>query len=394
MKAEQLQYFYADSIEGIAKQPFLDTISLEELISCIRNTTGNRPQLPPKLTIASLKNGFNLEITGGGIFKISEQSKNKSVILKVTPSFKSQQDTMLKLLVDIGEKEFAQILAKYPSNLLTQREIYSYLYLRNQDKLRIPQLYLGILNKLTEEAWIFIEDLSQLTKITAEKLATQDQIISSLIRDLASFHSLFWEANLHKEIWLGRWWNRNDNDFNAKDVNDYALERVIQLHKISVPEKVRAFLKSYLNKRQIIQSTYQEQPQTVIHWDAGPHNMLFDTVTHKATVFDWELTSYGLPQWDLAQFLLPIYGAKEKEYIYHYINLYLSSLPQKIQASINKRDFLHYFDLVVLDHFFRVCGPIIFAGKNIDKSSPIYIEWKNCLSWITHKLINKEKKVK
>ncbi|MFA6814472.1 MAG: phosphotransferase [Patescibacteria group bacterium] len=391
MNREQLQFFLSEIDsnglkinENVLSSDF--SFDLDQISHLVK--TNDECKTSNALQVTPLVNGFNLDITGGGIFKVNDEVSKQSFILKSVPPFEVQQNNMLQILDQMGEQEFAQILEKYPSNHLSRREILSYCFLEKYKNIKIPQMYLGVLNQLTEQAWIFIEDLSALETISNAILSKKITIISNTVNEMAEFHSEFWNKDLQNEDWLGRWWTNRNNDFVAYDVTSFALEKVIQLHADVISPSLKIFLRSYLQNRAAIQSSYQEFPQTVIHWDLGSHNMKFNIDNNQATIFDWELTSLGLPQWDLAQFLLPMFGSKNADQITHYVETYWNSLSQEIRNNNKYEDFIHMFDLVVLDHFFRVCGPIIFAGKEIDKNSYIYIEWINCLSWIQYKFLN------
>lgn len=343
------------------------------------------------ITSDSLSLGFNTTITGGGIHRIrighsAEQSSPQSFILKSIPPFTEQQQAMFRALDQLGERDFIDILAAYPSNKLTQREILSYQLLSHRTEIRIPKFYLGILNQLTEQAWIFMEDLSQLTVVTADIYHWRAEIMIQVLKKMADFHALFWNNidELDSAKWLGHWWTVRDNDFVAEDVTTYALDRCAQLQPEYLTSKRITILQKLLKNRQVTHASFSQQPQTLIHWDHGPHNLRLSesTTPVQSVLFDWELTSAGLPQWDIAQFILPILGAKDAEEIDTLIDTYLSFLPADIQDKLNVEEFKRFFDIVVMDHFFRVCGPIVFGGQEIDKNSHFFKEWVHCLEWI------------
>ncbi|MDP2637703.1 MAG: aminoglycoside phosphotransferase family protein [Candidatus Levybacteria bacterium] len=342
------------------------------------------------VTVAPIGGGFNSEITGSGIFKIVVDGRvgdkpAPSLILKSTLPYRQQQDTLFKRLINIGNSDFVDILDKYPSNRIAQRELMSYLFLPEKIPIRMPMLYLGVIDEETDQSWIFMEDLSSLRSMGQEDW-TKGRI-KLVLQNMAGFHSAFWgkSSSLDTISWIGRWWGNKDNDYAAKDVARYAVRESAKYHPdLLTPGRLR-ILEKALSQRESIHNLFIQEPQTIIHWDFGPQNLRVDkakTNEEQLVVFDWQTTSIGLPQWDIAQFLMPIIETGDKEQIHNFINFYISMLPSEIRNKIDMVKFMRTFDLVVLDHFFRVCGSILLTGKSIDKKGNLYSEWKNCLNWI------------
>jgi hypothetical protein len=398
MPSEQLHYYTPNDDESaIASLKALNcdfqTLT-PEFIAAVLQLNGIHLQEIPHLQVHSLANGFNTAITGGGIHRILLDTRltphiPHTLILKSIPPFTVQQQTMLTALEEMGEHEFIDILAAYPSNTLSRREILSYKEITPHIDLSTPKFYLGILNQLSEQAWILMEDLAELTNIIELGVGYQKIIIKNVLKQMANFHASYWQNTEQFETatWLGRWWTDRNNDFVAEDVTSYALERCAQLHPEHLTPKRMALLRRALQQRPKTHESFTQQPQTLIHWDFGPHNLQIAHIntTAQPTLFDWELTSIGLPQWDLVQFLLPILGASQASLIEHMIDTYLSFLPREVQAEVDKSEFKRFFDIVVMDHFFRVCGPVLFGGENLEENNNFFREWKQCLEWIEFK---------
>lgn len=342
------------------------------------------------VTVESIVGGFNSDITGGGVFKIAVDGhvgneRAPSLILKSTLPYEKQQEKMFKRLIDIGNSDFIDILGKYPSNKIAQRELMSYLFLPEKIPMRMPTLYLGVINEETDQSWIFMEDLSNLRSMKQEDWTKER--IKLVLQDMAGFHSTFWgkSSSLDTINWLGRWWNNRDNDYAARDVAQYAVRESAKHHSdLLTPGRLHILEKAFI-QRESIHNLFIQEPQTIIHWDFGPQNVRLykeKTGEEQLVVFDWQTTSIGLPQWDIAQFLMPIIKTGDKEQVHNFINFYISMLPLEIRNEIDIVKFIQTFDLVVLDHFFRVCGSILLTGESIDKKGNLYSEWKNCLNWI------------
>lgn len=344
------------------------------------------------INLVPIGNGFNSEITDGGIYRIVidgqvDGQKAPSLVLKSTASYYKQKEALFKRLDKLGHTKFIPLLDKYPSNKLAERELMSYLFLPGKIPLRIPELFLGVIDKKTEESWIFMEDLSVLDSVSQKSKQWTQEKIQFVLRNMASFHSSFWGKSslLDTTDWLGRWWSNRDNDYAANDVAQYAVEENAKHHPDLLTLSRLHILEKALVQRESIHSLFIQEPQTIIHWDFGPQNIRLNkekTNEDQLVVFDWQTTSIGLPQWDIAQFLMPIIETGDKEQVHDFINFYISMLPLEIRNEIDIVKFMQTFDLVVLDHFFRVCGPILLTGESIDKKGNLYAEWKNCLNWI------------
>ena len=342
------------------------------------------------VSIESAEGGFNSDVTGGGIFKIYVDGQigdehAPSLILKSTLPYEKQKETLFKRLIDIGNSDFIPLLDKYPSNRIAQRELMSYLFLPEKIPMRMPTLYLGVIDEETEQSWTFMEDLSNL-KSMRQKDWTEERI-KLVLQNMAGFHSAFWgkSSSLDTINWLGRWWKDRNNDYAAEDVALYAVNACAKVHPDVITKKRLFLLERALSQRNSTHNLFTQEPQTIIHWDFGPQNIRLDqseTKEKRLVVFDWQTTSIGLPQWDIAQFLMPIIETGDREQVHNFINFYISMLPLEIRNEIDIVKFMQSFDLVVLDHLFRVCGSILLTGESIDKKGNLYSEWKNCLNWI------------
>jgi len=344
------------------------------------------------IKLVPIENGFNSEITDGGIYRIVidgqiNGQKAPSLVLKSTTSYYKQKEALFKRLDKLGHTKFIPLLDKYPSNKLAERELMSYLFLPGKIPLRIPELFLGVIDKKTEESWIFMEDLSTLDAVEQKGKEWTQEKIQFVLQNMASFHSSFWgkSSSLDTIDWLGRWWKDRNNDYAAEDVALYAVNACAKLHPDVITKKKLFLLEQALSQRNSTHNFFIQEPQTIIHWDFGPQNIRLDQSEaneKRLVVFDWQTTSIGLPQWDIAQFLMPIIKVESKQVVYDFINFYISMLPLEVRAKIDVQKFIKIFDLVIVDHFFRACAPILFSDESIDKECNTYSEWINCLSWI------------
>ena len=346
-------------------------------------------------SITPLKGGINSEFSGGGVYSLNFEGDSghdnlPKIVLKTFAPFVDQQNALYESLEYQGFGEFIQILKNYPSNRISQREIMCYSSLRDQIPLAMPNFHLGIVNESTEEAWMFIEDISQDDPFTYR--VSQDGVDETkiAIKSLSNLHSKFWGKtdNLVDKGLLGKWWDGRESDFSSLEVAKYAVEHCLRDHSdILTPHRL-SVIHQAMDKFDDLRQGFSVGPQTLIHWDFGGHNLRIRNSTPFNTdvvAFDWELASIGWPQWDLVQLLLPEFDADDERTIDDYLQYYLSCLPTDIQSTLNLETFKEHFDLVVIDHFYKLCGPILFDGISTQKTGRIYREWIHCLEWIEHR---------
>lgn len=345
----------------------------------------------------SLGGGFHSGITGGEFFKIDIQGKvgnttAPSIVLKHSPSFQNEQSNLFKLLRSLGHTNLVEILKKYPSNQVNRREMLFYECLSDKVIIKVPDYYLGVINPATEESWLFLEDLTGWRKLEPGSREWVPERLKKVLQAMAKFHSVFWGKDLDSFDWIGRWWDGKNNDYASEEVAYYGLEACAKIYPDILTRDYFKILSRALEKRKYIYDMFSKQRQTLIHWDFNPNNILFNktnSAQESFAVLDWQVTSVGVPQWDIAQLIFPNMGILQKDEIEDLVRHYISSLEEDINERVDFKEFIMIFDLVVLDHFFRVCAPILIEGKPVEQvKSGAFLEWANCLGWIRERSAN------
>lgn len=324
--------------------------------------------------------GLNNSITGGALFRFDH------LVAKLTPNFQTEQDTLAKTLREKGHYELSVILKKYPNNHIGAREIESYNFLSKQEFLQVPKIYFGYLSKDNGPALLVTEYLTNykpLNQVEPEVLLKP--ALNTVIHDLALFHSNFYKniKQISKLDWLGNWWQDKNSDYLARNVARYSLSACSRFIKT---KDVSEILEMALAKRERIWDIYNNYKfNTFIHWDLSPTNVFVDISNKKNgssdfKVIDWQTSSIGVPQWDLAQILIPLLGKLNEsdinQYIDKYYDVFASTLDQNELKYFDKNQFKTIFNIIVADHSFRTSINVLLSNDTENT------EWEKCLKWL------------
>lgn len=364
----------------------------------LRNVFQDGEHCKPRFKEESIGVGFYSKVTGGKFRKLSIKNRTgsgnwpSSVFLKHSPSFSNEQKNLFELLDSLDHHELVEILKKYPSNQVNQRELMFYKYLAGRVYIKVPNFYFGVINADTEESWLFLEDLSDWQKIKSGDRQWTNSRLEMVLTKMAKFHSVFWNKDLKQFNWIGKWWNGRDNDYMAEDIVAYGLETCRKIFPNVLTSDIYKSLLEVNRTRSFIQKEFLEQKQTLIHWDFNPNNILFNKLNTKDEDFallDWQITSIGIPHQDVAQLIISNMGIENKGTVTDLIKHYVRSLEEYTREPIDLRAFTRLFDLAVLDHFFRVCAPVLINGRNLDNDEyGTFKEWSNCLGWIRERSLS------
>lgn len=338
-----------------------------------------------EMTIIS--GGLNNLITGGGLLKIRLPDKESNIVAKVVPSFEVEQKSLATILEKTGHAHLARILAQYPSNNIGEREVETYNLLVGQINLPLPKMHFGYINKIDRSALLIIDDLSDFTPLhLIEDKEIVVRTVRNMIGRLAKFHSSYYQrmSALSSRHWLGNWWQTRNSDYLSHEVAQYSLDSCTRFVTDPV---VLDILTTTLHKREKLWDRYNRYKfNTLIHWDLNSTNILVDTKTQDTSfkVIDWQTTTVGIPQWDLAQLLIPLSDKLTHEEIEELIDLYCEQfkarLPDSEKTSFDRKEFKELFDVVVADHSFRTTINVLLS------QDPAGSEWEKCLAWTKYKM--------
>lgn len=370
----------------------IDNIDPSFFQNMLRRHFGRSDCFVRNLRCYILTGGFDARVTEGGLylFELNGQIGNKpapSVVLKAIPPFRNGQQAVIDKLKRLGHSTLANLLKDFPSNKIGEREVMSYRFLSTKIPLRMPILYYSEFDPKSENAWLFLEDLRSYQSFPPDDSGWIKSRLETVLHQMAAFHAIFWgkTAKLRNETWLGRWWSEQKSDYVSAEIAKYIVNACSKIHPTILTKNRCRLLNIAVGIRPKLHKEFTQEPQTVIHWDFSPLNLCFDHSARedrKLIVFDWQTTSIGLPQWDIAQLLIPCLDICEVKLVDSLIKKYVNFLPQTIQSTIDNQKFCRFFDLVILDHFFRVCWPILFTGQEIKTDNVYLLEWKHILNWI------------
>ncbi|OGM11303.1 hypothetical protein A2Z22_05125 [Candidatus Woesebacteria bacterium RBG_16_34_12] len=387
-QTEQFEFFSKNDNGLLTFPKAIKSKSVNEklIINILENSFFSKNHKNTSFVSTYLGGGFHSEVTGGEFQKIVFEDKtNKkllSVVLKHSPSFGNEQKKLFKLLNSLGFVELVKILRKYPSNQVNRRELMFYRYLADEVCIKVPSFYFGAINPRTEETWLVLEDLLNWSKIKPGDKRWTSFRLKMVLMKMAKFHSVFWDKslNLNQFDWIGRWWADRENDYMSKDVALFGLWACRRIYPDILTLNLYKKLSEVISHRELIGNIFLQQKQTLIHWDFNPNNILFNklnTNEGNLALLDWQVVSIGIPHLDVAQLIVANMGIENEDDVVDLVKNYIFFLKKYIGETIDSKQFMKIFDLAILDHFFRVCAPVL-----INSNSESLAEWNNCLGWI------------
>jgi len=215
------------------------------------------------------------------------------------------------LRYDIYETHAPQsVVAKFPSsNPTLQRywqsspslyEIENLFYkkIAHQTSLRTPKQYYGQFDHQAQKGVIILEDLTALR--AGDQVAgcsISDAEIA--IKDMAYFHSDFWESDkLNAISWLASF-NKNVEGLHQRYLD--AWPAFVEKFGHQLSDQVLSINEKVAQHGIAIRNRLAETPQTFVHGDFRLDNLFFDH--NEIVVLDWGGYRKGTCMWDVNQFL-------------------------------------------------------------------------------------------
>lgn len=181
---------------------------------------------------------------------------------------------------------------------LYEREVRFYNELAHTVDLRTPQCYYASYDGTTGLQVILLEDLTPARSGDSDKGWSLTDV-EATIRELAKLHSAWWNhPDLAQKTWL------DTTDTHSRYAEDYLrtyrgfLERVGDLLADDTRNMVEQLQQQYLD----VISPLDEPPITIIHYDPGIQNVLFDVDGNAGSValLDWQLMTTARGTLDFA----------------------------------------------------------------------------------------------
>lgn len=294
--------------------------------------------------------------------------KGKELTKKMVMKIKPHGDTitgMLAMLAQACGGELASVYEKYKAETgfqythLREQEIYSKL---NPDF--TPEIFGLYTNNETRVYIILMEYLDEVELLNSvmQPHLWEDVHIKSALTQMAKWHSkmLDTKANLDDSIWddvpslnymtsLSPLWNALLTNAAIKCPELYSPARV---------QLMQAAINAIPSNWQRLQTL----PKTLVHNDLNPRNSCFKNSEGLSfCLYDWELATFHIPQYDVAEFLCFILDKDRYELRNYYIEFYRQALSEITGCYQDKQAFIEEFYLAALDFGIHRLGMYLMA---------------------------------
>ena len=279
---------------------------------------------------------FGIEV----FFTIDGVAQKKKMVMKIKPHSREIVD-MLNMLSKLCGPELHSVYEPFKN--LTG---FYYTHLREQEiysKLRplfTPDIYGLYTNQQDHVYVILMEYLDEVellnTVMSPEKW--DDQHIKTALKQMAQWHSMMLNkvADIDLSVWKDAPSLQQMTDLIPlwKGLLNNAAEKFPELY---TPSRVK-IIDTAIQQIPDYWQQLEKLPKTLIHNDFNPRNSCFKTENGalKLCLYDWELATFHIPQYDVAEFLCFILDQDRYHQRYAYIEYYreeLARLTGKYQSA-------------------------------------------------------------
>ena len=219
----------------------------------------------------------------------------------------------------------------------------------------MPKVY-GVHEDPKREAYVLTMELleNMVLMDTADDVSDWEQEhIEAAIKGIAEVHSVWYgrEDELKKQDWLGP-------VMTSADMNEMIpLWESLEVHGAEefpdmIPQRVLQYYLSFVRNLPQWWPQMEGMRRTLIHNDFNPRNICLRPTNEGLTLcaYDWELATLGLPQHDLAEFLIFVLGEDPKEEdVDHYLELHRVTLEKHAQTTIDKEEWRQGYKYALMD---------------------------------------------
>ncbi|HKK40626.1 MAG TPA: phosphotransferase, partial [Cryomorphaceae bacterium] len=262
--------------------------------------------------------------------------REENMVLKIKPHGR-EISKMLAGLAELSDPQLGKTYAKYQTETgfynthLRELEIYRKLPHPIQ-----PEIY-GLMEIPEADCYqILMQDLSgmELLNTVMEPEAWTEKRIKKALKAMAKWHAHARDA--HQKVKKDYWKDTSAEDYLSsrkplwKALVDQAHDKFPRLY----PSALHAKLSKGIERLDEYESELNQMPKTLVHNDFNPRNSCF--VNGEFLLYDWELATWHVPQYDLVEFLCFI-GETEKNL--SYVNYYHEQLNQFCDDWANEKTF-------------------------------------------------------
>lgn len=357
-----ISYLNARFVQQIMQAQFPDqNISVQKLtLFDIDNSASILVALTSVQTESSIGH-FGMEVS----FTIDGAVQKKKMVMKIKPHGQEIVD-MLNMLSQLCGPELNSVYEQFKH--LTG---FYYTHLREQEiygKLQpvfTPDIY-GLYTNQQEHIYVILMEYlgeAELLNTVMTPQKWNDQHIKTALKQMAQWHSLM--LNKTDDIDLSIW----------KDAPSLQqMTSLLPLWNALLNNAAKKFPELYNSSRVKTMDTAIQQipyywqqleklPKTLVHNDFNPRNSCFKTENGglQFCLYDWELATFHIPQYDLAEFLCFILDKDRYHKRYEYIEYYREELAALTGKYRSVSSFHHELYLATLDFGIHRVGMYMMA---------------------------------
>ena len=219
----------------------------------------------------------------------------------------------------------------------------------------VPAIY-GVHEDHDRESYVVVMELLQGMRL----MNTEDDVsgwrqsdIETVIRGLGELHSVWYgrEDELLGQPWLGPVMT------SEKMVEMRGLWEALEVHATEefpemIPRRTLQYYLSFVRSLDDWWPAMESMPRTLIHNDFNPRNIAIRPTDQgdRLVAYDWELATIGIPQHDLAEFLIFVLGPHaEPEQVKHYVELHRTTLEAHAGVSIDPNSWYQGYRYALMD---------------------------------------------
>ncbi|MGB0591307.1 MAG: phosphotransferase [Myxococcota bacterium] len=295
---------------------------------------------------------FALEVTSGA------EASTLRVMAKVKP-LDEEVILMINSLASMCGGKLASLHNKFKRRLgftgCHTRELGVFSQTAGPFKDYLPTVY-GIHEDASREVYVLVMELLEdmvLMDTADDTSGWQRSDVEAAITGLAELHSVWYgrEEELQAQPWLGPVMTSEDM------LEMRGLWEALEVHGTEeFPELIdRRILQYYLSFVRSLEDWWpkmEAMPRTLIHNDCNPRNMCLRETPEgrKLVAYDWELATLGIPQHDLAEFLVfTLQPDVTEEEVHHYVELHRATLEAHVGRPIDREQWLEGYKYALLD---------------------------------------------
>ncbi|KPA12732.1 3-hydroxy-3-methylglutaryl-coenzyme A reductase [Candidatus Magnetomorum sp. HK-1] len=251
----------------------------------------------------------------------------------------------------------------------------------------VPQIYRIYQNDDRESRIIIMEHVKKsICKDSADDISCWKDIhIQSVLKGLAELHAIWFEKDkiLQKQSWIGYY---------------MTLDRMIEMKPLfselnnnAIAEHSWFSEKDYKIRKKLIDTLDNWWPElesfskTLVHNDFNPRNIMLRKLEDNSLrlcVYDWELATIHIPQYDLAEFLIFVLQPEKisKDIVWTYVENYYNYLDKEVSLQIDLTKWKEGFKYCVWEYAIYRMGMYLMAHSRRDyKFMKRIVKSTNCL---------------